>query len=625
MAKNSTTVMMDECLSNVLSIDRLLSYKFLGKDQFPFSIPSYQRGYRWTTENVRALLEDLLEFKEGQSSLYCLQPIVFKRCKIDVESKQREIFRIVDGQQRLTTMTILLRELGVAVPWDMYYETVTVGDEDVDAQEKGKWLSDLLDDPDNDGGINGHFRKTNAEFIKTWIEKEGGRKEQLRGALGIAGEDAEVTAHGKSVAFIGYLMNNSVDSSRDEHELFDRLNDGRVPLTSAELIKALFEVSTSGLNDVDKLEISKEWELIEQGLHDEKFWRVFKSDNKTPFTRIEELFAVVADTKSANRANDTLAVYHDVEKMVVWKVSGGDTEKRTPDERRDALKDLWQKVLELYRWMRSCVRDHEMANYIGWIALFRTVSIVKLYKSYAGYSCLDDGEEQLVEGEFEELNAHERRAGRWECFKKNLMSYILNRIKTIYPDVFVANNLSSVRYVKDDRANARNLRELFVLLNVCACNASHEFFRFDRYVAERSGMNPEESEKGYGWDVDHIFLQSEAENSEVDGIWNLALIDARTNRSEQFKVQGAKSFDSKRKCIQGQMSGSAYENKAMVGMRHYILPLSQRVYMKFYSKEMSGTTWEKENDGLPYQEALETFFSDFKNTASAVEKTKARG
>lgn len=616
------TTEYDEQLSKMLHINKLLSYKFLGSDQFPFSIPSYQRGYRWTKENVKALLEDLLEFKDGQSSLYCLQPIVFKRCSIDIKGKSRVVYRIVDGQQRLTTMTILLRELGVEVPWDMYYETVTVGDEDVNSPERCKWLSDLLGNPDNDGGINGYFRKANAKFIREWIKKEENRDKQLKIALGI---DTEGNSPAKSVAFIGYLMNNSVDSSRDEHELFDRLNDGRVPLTSAELIKALFEVSTSGLSDIDKFEISKEWELIEQGLHDEKFWRVFKSDNKTPFTRIEELFAVVANTKSANRANDTLAVYHDVEKMVVWKVSGGDIEKRTPDERREALKDLWRKVMELYRWMRSCVHDYETANYIGWIALFRNVSLARLYKCYASYSCLDEGDEQLVEGEFEELNAHERKAGRWECFKKNLMLHILNRIKIIYPEIFAKNNLNSVRYVKDDRANARNLRELFVLLNICACNASHEFFRFDRYIAERSGINPEDSEKGYGWDVDHIFLQSDAEEGEVDGIWNLALIDARTNRSEQFKVQGDKSFDSKRKCIQGQMSGSAYEDKARVGMRHYILPLSQRVYMKFYSKEISGTTWEKENDGVPYQKALETFFSDFKKKANAVERAEVRG
>lgn len=619
MTANPTIDEMDECLSNVLSIDKLLSYTFLGKEQFPFSIPSYQRGYRWTEDNVLALMEDLLEFKDGQSSLYCLQPIVFKRCEITIESKQRVVYRIVDGQQRLTTITILLRELGVVVPWDMYYEAVSVGAEDADAPEKDKWLSGLLDHPTEDRGINGDFRKTNAKCIRKWIAVSD-RATRLKEVLGLEDNPIEPKSDEaklirKSVAFVGYLMNKSVDSSKDEHELFDRLNDGRVPLTSAELIKALFEVSTSGLTDIEKLEISKEWEIIEQGLHDERFWRVFKSDNKTPFTRIEELFAVVVGTNSTNRDNDALAVYHDVERLVLRKTPDPNGEKRTSKERGEKLKNLWSEVVGLFRWMRSCVRDYEMANYIGWIALFKRLPLGKFYKSYTGCLRLQQEEDQSDTAAENELTAHEKRLGRWGCFKKNLMSYILRRIKDTYPEIFEKNDLSPVRYVKDDRDNARRLRELFVLLNVCACNASHEFFRFDRYVAERSGANPEESEKGYGWDVDHIFLQSEADEGEVDGIWNLTLVDARTNRSEPFKVQGDKSFDSKRKCIQGQMSGSS---------DHYILPLSQRVYMKFYSKEISGTTWEFENDGVPYQGALETFFSDFMKKASDVNNAEVR-
>ncbi len=46
-----------------------------------FFIPSYQRGYRWTQEQVRNLLDDIWKFREASEDeskdvFYCLQPVV---------------------------------------------------------------------------------------------------------------------------------------------------------------------------------------------------------------------------------------------------------------------------------------------------------------------------------------------------------------------------------------------------------------------------------------------------------------------------------------------------------------------------------------------------------------------
>ena len=63
-----------------------------------FFIPSYQRGYRWTDE-VTKLLDDIWE-SAGQS--YSLQPIVVQR-------RSDGAWDLIDGQQRLTTLWLLLR------------------------------------------------------------------------------------------------------------------------------------------------------------------------------------------------------------------------------------------------------------------------------------------------------------------------------------------------------------------------------------------------------------------------------------------------------------------------------------------------------------------------------------
>lgn len=71
-----------------------------------FIVPSYQRGYRWDEINVTDLLDDLLEFMQDGSSgkFYCLQPLVVKK----IGTNQ---YNVIDGQQRLTTIFIILKYL----------------------------------------------------------------------------------------------------------------------------------------------------------------------------------------------------------------------------------------------------------------------------------------------------------------------------------------------------------------------------------------------------------------------------------------------------------------------------------------------------------------------------------
>ena len=84
-----------------------------------FFIPSYQRGYRWTEQQVNDLLNDIWEFinkpNKQQGEFYCLQPIVVKTCTDEfVKNNQLESefdnkwYEVVDGQQRLTTIFIIL-------------------------------------------------------------------------------------------------------------------------------------------------------------------------------------------------------------------------------------------------------------------------------------------------------------------------------------------------------------------------------------------------------------------------------------------------------------------------------------------------------------------------------------
>lgn len=70
-----------------------------------FYIPDYQRGYRWSSFEVKKLLEDLSEYinndKTGQS-FYCMQPLVV------FYKEEKGAWEVIDGQQRLTTLYLIL-------------------------------------------------------------------------------------------------------------------------------------------------------------------------------------------------------------------------------------------------------------------------------------------------------------------------------------------------------------------------------------------------------------------------------------------------------------------------------------------------------------------------------------
>ena len=85
--------------SNILSVDQLLKLKGL-------NIPHYQRPYRWTERNVRQLLDDILISWQENRSLYRIGSVIAH------DNEEEQTIDLVDGQQRITTMLLILKVLG---------------------------------------------------------------------------------------------------------------------------------------------------------------------------------------------------------------------------------------------------------------------------------------------------------------------------------------------------------------------------------------------------------------------------------------------------------------------------------------------------------------------------------
>ena len=75
--------------------------------QYSFFVPAYQRGYRWTEQEVSDLLNDIDDFRpreilnSDEKTWYCLQPLVVKK-------RPSNDYELIDGQQRLTTVYLIL-------------------------------------------------------------------------------------------------------------------------------------------------------------------------------------------------------------------------------------------------------------------------------------------------------------------------------------------------------------------------------------------------------------------------------------------------------------------------------------------------------------------------------------
>lgn len=90
---------MEKITAEIKKVDKVLIADLI--------IPNYQRPYRWTEDNVRLLLEDIMQsWKEGKSS--------YRIGSVILNNHQSQLY-IVDGQQRITTILLILKSLGSTV------------------------------------------------------------------------------------------------------------------------------------------------------------------------------------------------------------------------------------------------------------------------------------------------------------------------------------------------------------------------------------------------------------------------------------------------------------------------------------------------------------------------------
>lgn len=383
--------------------------ELLGKS---FHIPSYQRGYKWTQKQVEDLLNDIEEFiknKNSGDSFYCLQPlaVVKKSSKlpssIEIGEKETEndvikkvknafsenvVWDVIDGQQRLTTIYLILCYLKGKDEklYSISYETREKSFDYLQSYKNTNTEAKLSPDANVDFyHINQVYRK-----IVDWFADN----------KGVDTEIFKTTLLDKT-QFIWY------ETADDAIEVFTRMNIGKIGLTNSELIKALI---VSKLNDKTKaVQIIKDWDSIEKQLQNDEFWYFIHSADYNKPTRIDYLFDTLCDFHIETMVTPMPKDVNKNEKKE-WKKKNADEEKRKnlhiekigtdkyrtfrhydlrlKDSNCDA-EEIWKEVISLYEVLIEWYNNLEYYHYIGYILCHKNKKMSDLYKEWENNNKVD--------------------------------------------------------------------------------------------------------------------------------------------------------------------------------------------------------------------------------------------
>ncbi len=321
-----------------------------------FYIPYYQRGYRWTKHQVNDLLNDIWAFANKRrikaNEFYCLQPVVIKAKNWEGNNETKNGWEVVDGQQRLTTIYIILSYLtreylkveslvenyGREI-FSIRYET---------RPESESFLRNITEDKSN---IDFYHMYEAYITVRDWFKsgenvKDRTDTEKFLGTILGKMEDQS------SVQIIWYEVDKKVSSL----DLFTRLNIGKIPLTNSELIKALF-LSSSSFEDKEnsekmKFEISLLWDEMEQKLSEKDFWAFATNEKLSSYSnKIELLFNMISDKR--NSETDPLYTF------IYFFDRSKDGE--------NSLWSLWLLIEKYYQTLYEWYRNKNLYHKIGYL------------------------------------------------------------------------------------------------------------------------------------------------------------------------------------------------------------------------------------------------------------------
>ena len=627
-----------------------------------FYIPDYQRGYRWTRQQVEDLLNDIFEFSQKDNAgIYCLQPlVVIKRSSEeqlldrvhaakDLDEVKRILngeWEVVDGQQRLTTIRLILEVLRHHRFYEIIYQTRE------DSAEFLNGITTTEAEKEAEKNIDFYHIYEAYKKIDEWLKEiDGKQKERFQNVL----------LH--RVKFIWY------ETKEDPKEVFTRLNIGKISLTNAELIKALLlNKSNFGSSDDDKIrlwqqEIAMEWDVIEYALQSNEFWLFLNAPGDERPTRIDYVFDMICrcDMLGCKDEKDT----SDEFRTFRYFYHNLDVQKRNGTSLAQAVRTIWEKVREIFQTLQEWFDDMELYHYIGYlICMGRRVD--EIHKQWTDSDNKSGFIEKYLKEEIKktipckdientvyevdpENSAQIKGGSKTNCrpilLLHNLQTVInQNRILSanakykngvFYKFPFHLYKLEGwdVEHIDSNTENGLDnipsqrewlLNAYFGLQDKTLRDQIQKFFK--QYAGNASEQS-EDSAKQTARDEAFTELKHQIEDvggndrlsqNEKNKIWNFTLLDSSTNRS-----YGNAIFPAKRRVIIGKDQGKKFnsstidENGQIVlgsaenSPSAFIPPCTRYVFLKYYNTaSFAPNAWTKD-DADAYKNNIIEVLKDF--------------
>lgn len=566
-------------------------------NKYTFIIPYQQRGYKWTPDNVRILLNDFKDFIDSKKQLYCLQPVAV----VEDENDKSKI-TVIDGQQRLTTLYLLWKYLQPDEPtYDFEFER--------DNQNERKNFLNSKIEALNDSNIDFYYISRAYLTIIEWfhdVEDYQFLKDDKQRCVLRNGENIDkVKSNFKDLLNAPKDANSiqalwyKVDKGK-KHETFRNINSGKIQLSNSDLIKALLLNNKNGIENHQQ--IAAQFELMERQLAEDRFWYMLQPKDIEPLkgqSRIDLIFNMVAGIKSDE--------YQIEPRKSFFKFSDYSTEQ---------LLDMWKNVREKYQRLRDLFDDPYTFHYVGFLT-FCNVKLETILKWY----------EDVPKSEFVTKLREEIK----EKLKlKKLEIYSYGDKKDDLRKIFVLHNIETLLFRYENLKKRKELR------------FSYEIFPFEllytqrwniEHIASQTDNNLKTEKDRTDWidsvvaDFPEVFekktrpslkkLRQKAEENLKDddnfnrlyemiiknvednpikeeyknGIGNLVLLDEHTNKSFHNAL-----FPRKRRIVimaSGLTNKSDTEKVQLV----YVPVCTQQVYTKSYNKRSSVNlnSWDKDD------------------------------
>ena len=266
--------------------------------------------------------------------------------------------------------------------------------------------------------------------------------------------------------------------------IFNRLNKGKISLTSSELIKALFimDYELSSENKVLAAEqLSMEWNEMERKFQGDNFWYFISDDNVGAQTRIDILFDFVTQRPDVS---DTDYSYREFQKL--YDFCREQERNKTHDtfvgewaKDMSNMQDAWKQVRKTYDRLVAWYEDNLYYHYVGYLVAIGFTPL-QIYNHLEREKSINTVHEWTVEDT-----------------KNSLRRMMMEKFK------------EGTKYLSKDEIDnfeygSEYVTRVLLLFNIESCRKGHNVrFAFDNYKKEN-------------WDVEHVDSQNDATLQEYD-------------------------------------------------------------------------------------------------------------